>query len=86
LKKIAGILEVAETYVGGKPRKRGRGTEKTPVVLTIERGGKARAKKMKTLSAKNLRSFIQEHADENATIMTDGYKAYNGLRFYFKGA
>lgn len=55
--KLAGIVEVDETYVGGKPRKgakdengevkknkRGRGTEKTPVVLAVARDGKSVAK------------------------------------------
>src|SRR5437660_7625873 len=40
---LQGVVEVDETYVGGKPRKgtgkhkRGRGTEKTPVVVLVER-------------------------------------------------
>ena len=90
--KIASIIEVDETYVGGKPRKgdkkprkRGRGTSKTPVVATVEREGKIRAKKMKKLSAKNLRAFISEHASKDATIMTDGYSGYRGLHLYFAG-
>lgn len=51
---LKGIIEADETYVGGKPRKknkrnddddgedkpkRGRGTQKTPVIGAIERGG-----------------------------------------------
>src|SRR5271157_1954062 len=48
---LTGIVEMDETYVGGKPRrgggdgtpnKRGRGTKKTPVVGMVERGGKVR--------------------------------------------
>ena len=50
-KLLAGIVEMDETYVGGKPRRfankddddtpslRGRGTKKTPVVGAVERGG-----------------------------------------------
>lgn len=48
---LQGIIEANETYVGGKPRKpnkredfepskRGRGTEKTPVIGAVERGRK----------------------------------------------
>lgn len=50
-KLLAGIVEMDETYVGGKPRRfankdddddtpslRGRGTKKTPVVGAVERG------------------------------------------------
>ena len=42
--ELKGIVEVDEAYIGGKPRKmdgkkhkRGRGTDKTPVVVTISR-------------------------------------------------
>lgn len=90
IEKIAAIVEVDETYVGGKPRKgdkkvhkRGRGTDKTPVVAVVERGGQVRAKKMKTLTAKNLREYIQEHATEEASVMTDGYLGYKGLQRHF---
>ena len=55
---LSGVVEMDETYVGGKPRKgnigssgqdggnksrRGRGTKKTPVVGMIERGGNVSA-------------------------------------------
>src|SRR5271156_6147152 len=44
-------IEVDELYVGGKPRykgisKRGRGTNKTPVVGIVERGGDVRLRMM----------------------------------------
>lgn len=52
-KLLAGIVEMDETYVGGKPRRfdkddddtpslRGRGTKKTPVVGAVERGGRVK--------------------------------------------
>ena len=56
---LGGTVEVDETYIGGKPRKgnkrdndpeggnkskRGRGTDKTPVIGIVERGGRVRAK------------------------------------------
>jgi transposase-like protein len=56
---LSGIIEMDETYVGGKPRKdnkkddddenntgnpRGRGTKKTAVVGMVERGGSVKAK------------------------------------------
>lgn len=65
---LTGVVEMDETYVGGKPRKsnigsggqgggnksnRGRGTTKAAVVGMIERGGKVRAQ---VVTKKNLRS------------------------------
>lgn len=44
--QLGGTVEVDESYVGGKPRKRagsskrGRGTSKQPVVASVERGGR----------------------------------------------
>jgi transposase-like protein len=66
---LSGIIEMDETYVGGKPRKdnkkddddenntgnpRGRGTKKTAVVGMVERGGNVKAKSV----AKNKLKFI----------------------------
>lgn len=55
---LEGIVEMDETYVGGKPRKEnkrdddtpnkhGRGTKKTPVIGAIESEGKVRTKVVK---------------------------------------
>ena len=67
-KLLAGIVEMDETYVGGKPRKenkrakdeddnkpsnpRGRGTKKTPVVGMVERRGKVKAVAVSKLELK----------------------------------
>jgi len=46
---LTGLVEMDETYIGGKPRrdgpprKRGRGTPKIPVVGMVERGGRLHA-------------------------------------------
>lgn len=53
---LTGMVEIDEAYIGGKPRKgcpsdtkhkRGRGTNKTPVVGMVERNGDVKAKVMK---------------------------------------
>ena len=88
---LKGVVEMDETYVGGKPRKggnggeplkRGRGTKKTPVVGMIERGGKVKAQVVKNekLSKKTLSSLVRKNVDtENSTLMTDEYKGYLGI-------
>jgi len=68
-KLLRGIIEMDETYVGGKPRKdnkkddddenntgspRGRGTKKTAVVGMVERGGNVKAQSF----AKNELNFL----------------------------
>lgn len=86
------IVEVDETYVGGKPRpgnkkksKRGRGTEKTPVLALVERGGKVVSKPVENVSAKRLKGAIRELVDREAVIMTDELRSYQGLDKEFKG-
>jgi len=85
---LKGIIEMDETYIGGKPRKgtgfhkRGRGTDKTPVVGMIERGGNVKAKvQHKTkLKGKDLKNLVCQYIDrEISTLMTDDYKGYSQM-------
>lgn len=90
---LAGVVEMDETYVGGKPRKgkkyddddkpkRGRGTKKAPVVGAVERNGKVSAKAVSKdkLKAKALRAFVRDRIDvSNSRLMTDEYKGYLGM-------
>lgn len=86
-----GIVEVDETYIGGKPRKvnrkidrvpsrRGRGTSKTPVVGVLERGGRVHAQvaaEKGDLEANGLERFITRFVEKDGTILiTDGNPAY----------
>ena len=85
------IVEVDETYVGGKPRrnkrddddnppKRGRGTKKTAVIGAVERGGKVVARIAHDLSGKGVMRFIKGTVDVAETILiTDEYKAYSAV-------
>lgn len=90
---LTGIVEMDETYVGGKPRKsnrkdddddtpslRGRGTKKTPVVGMVERKGSVKASKATkdTLKSKDLNELIRKNINpEEAVLITDEYKGYN---------
>lgn len=83
---LNGVVEVDETYVGGKSRRgiRGRGSErKTPVVALVERGGRVRARPIEHLSAKNLKGAIREYVRHDARIMTDDLPTYRGLKREF---
>ena len=85
---LTGIVEMDECYIGGKPRKgnqggrpapRGRGTNKTPVVGMVERGGDVKAKvvRKKDLNNKGLSALVRSTVDlTKATLMTDEYSGY----------
>ncbi len=90
---LNGIVEMDETYVGGKPRKgnkkddddntpsqRGRGTKKIPVVGMVERGGKVKTEKATkdTLKSKDLNELIRKYINPSESVLiTDEYKGYN---------
>lgn len=89
---LKGTVEVDETYVGGKPRKgtgivhkRGRGTKKIPVVVLVERGGRAKSTPMKRLTGKNLKKQVIANVHQTSAIMTDEFRSYNGIGDHFEG-
>ena len=94
--KLKGVIEVDETYIGGKPRKsrkdvmkgkgakRGRGTKKIPVVALVQRDGIVKSQPMVRLTGKNLKSFVYKNVDNTAIVMTDDFKSYKMLRKDFQ--
>ena len=85
---LRGIVEMDETYVGGRPRrgkqydeptKRGRGTRKIPVLGAVERGGFVRAEVADNASGRSILSFVKRNIDmgEDLTLITDEYRGYN---------
>jgi len=88
--KLSGIVEVDETYIGGKPRYRGKpgrpgkaDPQKVPVVALIERGGRVRSSHVTNVGARELQGAIRENVDRKARIMTDQFGSYRGLDQYF---
>jgi transposase-like protein len=84
---LQGIIEMDETYIGGKPRfhncgaKRGRGTDKTPVFGMVERKGSVIAKVAHNLKGKSIKQEVLENIDlSNSVIYTDEYRGYNSLK------
>ena len=83
---LLGIVEMDETYIGGKPRKgggpnkRGRGTKKKPVVGMAEHGGKIKAKPVKNVKGRTLCSLVRENVDtDRAVLMTDEFTGYSRM-------
>ena len=79
---LDGVVEVDETYVGGKVRGRGHGYRgnKTTVVGAVERDGDIRLKVVPDSTRKTLHAFIREYVSpEAARIITDEWGAYKGI-------
>lgn len=94
---LHGIVEADETYIGGKPRKRnkrdddknggnkskrGRGTDKMPVIGAVERNGRVVAVPAEKgrLTCAVLDTFVRKHVDTGASLLvTDEYRGYRKI-------
>lgn len=80
--KLSGLVEVDETYIGGKkPGKRGRGAEgKSLVAVAVEDKGKhfgrIRLCRIADASAGSLIPAVQESIEPGSIVRTDGWKGY----------
>lgn len=81
---LGGVVEVDETFIGGKPapmpRKTGRHKpKKVTVMALVERGGRVRASRVANVTAKELQGAIRRHVDRDAHVMTDEHPSYGSL-------
>lgn len=93
VEKLSGVVEADETYIGGKARNKkkghrhnsnvGRGKDKAPVMVVVERGGRARSAHVANVTSESLKGVIREHVDRSARLMTDAYPSYRGLHHEF---
>src|SRR5208337_3619232 len=79
--KLTGIVEVDETYVGGKyDKRRKRGPwQKQPVMGLLQREGKFEARTICNTEKKTLHGVINERINKGVEIMTDELPAYKSL-------
>lgn len=84
--KLKGIIEVDEVFISapGKGGKRGRGAEnKVLVAVAVEindgKIGRSRMGVIESASSENLHTFIENSVESGSTIVTDGWRGYNGL-------
>ena len=88
---LSGNVEMDETYVGprrvrkhsGKPSKRGRGTEKKPVLVLIERDGRARSMPIPNATGATLRAEALSHVDPSAVVHSDEWSGYRKMKHHF---
>lgn len=80
---LSGTVEVDEAYIGGKGynRKSLHSSERNKQVLfgMLERGGKVKAKHVKSSGSRALLPEIQQNIEPNSQIYSDEYIAYKKL-------
>lgn len=90
--KLVGIVEVDETFIGGKARnkhkdKRGRGdgtggigSGKAPIAGAVRRKGNVCARVIESVGAEDLTAFVRECvSDKVSVLVTDQWVGYNRL-------
>lgn len=83
---LKGIVEVEETYVGGKPRKRkgvvhkrGKGTDKQAVLVMAERKGEMRIAPIDKDSFDVVAPLLRQHICPEAVLMSDQNSVYKKI-------
>ncbi len=82
---LSGIVEVDETYIGGrKAGKRGRGSAGKALVVVAAQDidnkiGRIRMTRVADASSESLQKAVQKMIEPNSTIRTDGWKGYMQL-------
>jgi transposase-like protein len=89
-KKLAGEIEIDETYIGGKARNmhkwkreqtiHGRGgVGKVAVMGLLERDGEVRAQVIGEADQDTLHKAVKRNVRRGSEVFTDGWKSYEGI-------
>ncbi len=92
--KLGGIVEVDETWVGGKDHNRhwnkrhhgkggGAGTGKVPVIGAVQRKGNVIARVLEHVNKPSVEGFVREAVSHRVSLLaTDEHQVYSGLKEY----
>jgi transposase-like protein len=91
--KLGGIVEIDETWVGGKDHNRhwdkktgksgGAGTGKTPIIGAVQRKGNVVARVLDHVTKVNVENFVREVVSNKVSLLaTDDHQVYGGLKEY----
>ena len=89
--KLSGIVTLDEAYFTGrendasKPKKRGRGTDKSKVIVAVSltEDGKPKYARMQAVDnfrAKTIEKFCENHIEKGSQIITDGFQSYKSQK------
>ena len=86
--RLAGVVEVDETYIGGEEPGLAGGRARGKKVLTgvavevqAPKGvGRCRMLPLADASVASLHPFVTDHVEPRATVITDGWAGYSGLK------
>jgi len=73
---LKGVVEVDETFVGGKGDRSSKFSRKTPVMALIEQNGQMRTRIVPSVCQKNIGNALRDCVSKDAVICTDEWKAY----------
>ncbi len=77
--KLSDIVEIDETYIGGRKRGGKSVQDKQPVFGIVERSGRVKAEHVKSTGARVLIPIIEAHVEPSSLINSDEYGAYRTL-------
>jgi transposase-like protein len=81
---LSGVVEVDETFVGGKNNRRFKMSSKTPVMALVEQNGQMRTRVVPSVSQRNIGNALRDCVSKDAVICTDEWKAYKKPASDFK--